>query len=459
MVYPENKTDRLLRLGNLKRILDSANKVYVWGSDDDCELFAEYITEMGIDKNIYMIDGADGIDEKNKAVVFLLTVDIETCKAMIQNLGGSAGMHPSQIIPPGVFWTYILAEKRYLIKPVDRNSIQFPVLATIDTVDMCNLDCVTCGRLVEHETGDKMSFDLFKKILDKLQFMGIKMVELYNYTEPFLNPDFYEFAKEVKNRGMNLGISSNLSLPRIKNLKEVTDLLTGGDWFVITISGLNQEIYEINHRRGKIANVIENIKSISQSSNSHRVTLRLLKFDYNHSEYKAAEELAMKYRLSLQWLDATGSPRDNRNNFKTGSKKIVEQGVSLNAYNKSYDHDGFFCRMIHGRNIVINCRGNVELCCIPFTRPYDLGSFLDQDLTVIQLKRDRHPICHKCSEKVWSQSTSVRRDFPQDETKISNVLMHGMDTLLTIRQLHPMNFYDGVKGTDDYVKNVIDSLL
>ena len=92
--------------------------------------------------------------------------------------------------------------------------------------------------------------------------MGIKQVELYNYTEPFLHPDLYEFAKEVKKRNLTLGISTNLSLKHIPKLRECVDLLTPGDWFVVTISGINEDIYNINHKGGNINNVLQNLKII-----------------------------------------------------------------------------------------------------------------------------------------------------------------------------------------------------
>ena len=134
-------------------------------------------------------------------------------------------------------------------------------------------------------------------------------------------------------------------------------------------------------------------------------------------------------------------------------KKFTEQGLACNDYNKSFDREGYYCQFIHTHNIVINCYGNVELCCGYVTRPYDLGSFLDQDICVIQMKRDMHPICHTCPIK-----TQHRVNLPQrcQPVLINNVLMHGMKELCRERELAPNNFYEGIKGTDDYLKKVVE---
>ena len=129
----------------------------------------------------------------------------------------------------------------------------------------------------------------------------------------------------------------------------------------------------------------------------------------------------------------------------------------MNSYNKVFNKEGFYCQLIHSRNITINARGNVELCCTAATRPYDLGSFLDQDITTIQVKRDLHPICHKCPSMAWSES--LKGSIPIYPDRISNVLQHGMKTMCLERQLHPMNVYNGVLGTDEYLQNCIKRLI
>lgn len=301
-----------------------------------------------------------------------------------------------------------------------------------------------------------MNFEQFKKILDKLQMMGIRQVELYNYTEPFLNPEIYDFMAEVKRRGLTLGISSNLARPHIPKLKKCVDLLEPGDWFVITISGIKQEVYEINHKRGKIADVIDNIKEISKSPKRNIVTLRLLNFDYNKGELEPAKNLAKQYGLSFQHYLAMGDPVNEPYAAQKERKQALDAGISYENYDKSFYPDGFYCFFIHSRNIIINCRGNVELCCQNIQRPYDLGSFLEQDISVIQMKRDMHPVCRSCTYHTTEESKTISQIYPVDPQKASNILEHGMKTACLQRRFAPKAFFRDISGTKDFLTKAIE---
>ncbi len=339
MDYPESHTDRLLRLNYLKETVRTAANVYIFADQkEDFEIFALYIKEYcgeDIQAKRLLVDSIEELSTED--VVFLCLRDSEKCVHMINKLV-QRGLSPLQVIPPACYFFPAIAEKKGFICSPLKEQMQFPFLATIDIVNACNLDCSTCGKNTEQETSEKMSFELFVKILDKLQLMGIRQIELYNYTEPFLHPEIYRFMYEVKRRGLTLGISSNLSLPNIPHLKDCVDLLTRGDWFIVTISGIQQSIYEINHKHGKIINVIQNMKKIKESSKSSLVRLRLLHFDYNETELSAAKILAKECETSFEWFTASHSPFDQDNNetsVKTRSHLYESTDMQSSALSSS----------------------------------------------------------------------------------------------------------------------------
>jgi len=441
---------------DLKKCLETVNKVFLLHDDeyDVEEEFQKYLQAISPQSQIEFVGLETEIKFTKKDVVFPLFTDLQKYAALLQALI-KAGLSPLQIFSPSIFYFPFLIEKRgFIIKP-DMSNFQMPVLATIDTINVCNLNCATCTKPSWQENGERMSFELFKKILDKLQMMGIRAVELYNFTEPFLNPEIYEFMAEVKRRGLSLGISSNLSRPHIPKLKECVDLLTPGDWFVITISGVDQKIYGINHRGGKISNVIENIKEISKSANRNIVTLRLLHFDYNVGELQAAQNLAKEYGLSFQFYPAEGDPINEPYFSRKEKENLLMSGISYYDYDRSFYPDGFYCFFIHSRNIVINHKGNVELCCNTVPRPYDLGSFLEQDISVIQMKRDMHPICRSCKYHSTGEAKSISKACPVDPVKASNILRHGMETICLERAFAPKAFIPELEGTKDFVQKAI----
>lgn len=401
------RTEKSIVLANnIQYVLTQANRICFLG--EDFEVFSRWLAFWG-EYEVYCMETEEDIKElRRDDVLFLGVLNRKKVLSVLNAVIRNPKIELTQVILPEMAYMKAMAEFRGTVIPFDKNKAQLPFLATIDIVDTCNLQCRTCPHLGVKNSGDQMDFDLFCRILDKLDLMGIKQVELYNYTEPFLHPDFLRFATEVKRHGFDLGISSNLALPDIQNLKECVDLLEGNDWFVVTISGITQEVYGINHVGGKIKNVIHNLEKISQSENSKHVCLRMLKFDYNLSEVSSAKQLADKYNMSFQWFPAIGSPFLEVP-LEKRFQKAIKKGISLKSAFEAYNTGNSYCKFIHSRNIVIDCHGNVELCCQSVARPYHMGSFLEQDISLIQLRRELSPMCYNCAFR-----NDGLKDFPLD---------------------------------------------
>lgn len=447
-----------LRDSQLKTILANANRALLIFEDSESSnvnLFENFLREINSGTKIESLHFKEDAQLNSKDVIFPLFTSFKNYVWTFNN-AVLKGVAHEQIIPPTVFYFPLLAEKNGFIKKPNLESFQLPILATIDIVNMCNLDCATCAKPAWQENNERMSFDLFTKILDKLQLIGIRFVELYNYTEPFLHPEIYKFMAEVKRRGLALGISTNLSRPNIPNLKECVDLLRDGDWFVITISGMQQKLYEINHRRGKIENVLDNLKEIAKSANRHCVHLRLLKFDYNVGELQAAVDTANKFGIGFEYYLAEGSPFEPCSARKE-RKDLIDKRIGFEEYSDSFSAERRYCFFIHSRNIVINHKGNVELCCQYVQRPYDLGSFLEQDISVIQLKRDMHPVCRSCKYFFTDESKTLIKDFPVDSVKANNVLIHGMKTACLERMFSPEGSLE--RRTQDFLNDAVIHFL
>lgn len=425
-------------------ILTYAHKVYLYGEDKYISIMGGYIVEhISCDLNLL----TDNVRIEARDIVFILTLDGNEFIRVAQSLMEKYHCSFMQIIPPSCFFTKLLAEMQGTILDIDLKKAQLPFLATIDIVDTCNLSCMTCRREAFLNSGGRMHISLFRRILDKLQLMGIKQVELYNYTEPFLHPNIYEFAQEVKKRNLALGISTNLSLKNIPHLKDCVDLLTPGDWFVVTISGVNKDIYDINHRGGNIDNVIRNLNIIAESDRKKLVILRLLRFDYNEGEVFEAKKLADKLGISFQWMPADGNPfLSNEEMEKLRSK--VTKGISFKHHNSLFDDDMSYCPFIHKRNIVINHLGNVEQCCQRVTRPYDFGAFLEQDISVIQMKREFSALCCDCRERYELPDDVL---FAVDADKVRLLMNNAMNTLGIIKKLSPVSLYKGIKSNSEYM--------
>lgn len=433
---------------DLWEILRYADRVYLYGEDKYVGIMGKYIAEhISCDLNLL----TDDARVEPNDIVFILTLDDDEFTRVAQSMIDKYHCSLLQLIPPACFFTKVLAEVQGTVLDIDLKKVQLPFLANIEIVDNCNLSCLTCRRDAFMSSAGRMDIDLFRRILDKLQLMGVWKIEMYNYTEPFLHPDIYEFVKEVKKRNLILNLSTNLSLKNIPHLKDCVDLLTPDDLMIVTISGIRKDVYEINHRGGNIDNVINNLHIIAKSSSKKSVRLRLLKFDYNKGELLAAKKLAAELGLSFEWQPAFGNPFGiNKDSEKLRAK--INNGISLKQHNYLFDDGMKYCRFIHSRNIVLNYLGNVEQCCQTVTRPYDFGSFLEQDISVIQMKREFSALCCDCTERYTGLPSE--KIYPVDADKVRVLMNNAMNTLGIIKNLSPVSLYEGIKSNSEYMADV-----
>jgi len=172
---------------------------------------------------------------------------------------------------PKRFLNYLLANlecKMGRLRPISR-----PYYAFIDPSTVCNLKCPLCptgtgapgrSRKCLMKLGD------FKKAVDALSEC-LYIVYLYNWGEPFLNPEIFEMIEHTKSRRLLAFLSSNLNV-RIENFGEKV-VKSGLDWLYASIDGTDQKTYE-GYRRGgsyslamsNLADVIEAKKRLGSST-------------------------------------------------------------------------------------------------------------------------------------------------------------------------------------------------
>lgn len=273
------------------------------------------------------------------------------------------------------------------------------MLLYVDTIDACNLKCPTCvrGSRALPNTGEKMPLAMFRLIVAKAKDDGdVHQVDLFNWIEPFLNKNLHEYTNVVKDAGLPCGISSALSLPRIHNLEET---LVNTNTLTVSVSGLDQEIYEVNHVGGNIDYVKNHLETISRLLRTGAiktlVNLRFLKFDYNSDQEKKLLDYASNLGLSFEVLLASGHPIKWALDDQAGEP--VRDRLAHFSAERPHEGHGHVCPLIF-EHVAINHAGDVYLCCaygnFEFLR---IGPYLELSKEEILLRRYTHPMCNSCA--------------------------------------------------------------
>lgn len=136
-----------------------------------------------------------------------------------------------------------------------------PVFLQIEPSSICNYYCPMCPRQSIQIKREKelLSYELFHKLLqetgDNLIFLA-----LWNYGEPFLNPDLFKMIKLAKKYHIITGISSNGSMLNENIINELLD--SGIDYLIFSIDGADKNTYEQYRKGGDFNKVIMNIKKL-----------------------------------------------------------------------------------------------------------------------------------------------------------------------------------------------------
>lgn len=287
------------------------------------------------------------------------------------------------------------------------------MLLYVDVIDACHLKCPACVRGVRAfpNTSTKMPLDMFDRIVHKAKSDGAYRVSIFSWIEPFLCRNLHEYIKIVKNYGLECGVSSTLSL---RNINEFESALRHIDLLTISISGYEQEIYEINHRGGRIAWVKDNLAKLSMLKRSGKTkvnaTLRMLSFDYNAEEEPKLRYYAAGLGINFEVLRASGHPQRMPQSSNERDELLKRLAAPFDT--GWQQQSGKLCPLIF-EHITVNANGDVYQCTAYGN--FDIlkiGSYLKLSREDILFRRISQPICRSCT---W-----VRRDVTGDE----RILLH-----------------------------------
>jgi len=257
-----------------------------------------------------------------------------------------------------------------------------------------------------------MSTTEFEKIINKAKDEGYNSIGLYNWMEPFMCTNFYEYVAIVKKFGLSCSTSSNLSIDPTKFEIIEKTLMSNLDSLIISVSGFRQDTYAINHSNGNIFWVKENIektsKVIKYKNLNTNIRLRFIKFDYNTEDEILLEEYAKSLDINFESIPGVGDPR--KPNSFNHEQIFIDRIINVN-YKRIYELKGTVCPLIF-EHIAIDSNSEVYLCCaFPYYNCLKIGKYLNLTKEDILLQRYNHTHCLSCNWPRKALSESNKNDI------------------------------------------------
>jgi len=270
-----------------------------------------------------------------------------------------------------------------------------PVIAQVEPANFCNLSCPLC--LTTSETGSRpkalLPFNTFKKFIDEAGDY-LLLIVLWNWGEPFLNPDIFRMIAYAKSRNIVVHSSTNGNL---KFSEEKAEKLIGSglDSLVVAVDGATQETYSRYRRGGDLEQVISNIRTIvrtkrKMNSPTPRLNLRFVVMKHNENELplvrKLAEELNVDF-FTLKTVDmppALGEKLDSI--YQPGDQKYRRYEYVTGTYKRK--EKPFLC-MRPWKRITLDALGEIIMCEYEHKDILSFGNLNDGKSAISVWKGDR----------------------------------------------------------------------
>lgn len=290
---------------------------------------------------------------------------------------------------------WVIVEASIYVKP--SRPWGYPTHLQIEPDTHCNLRCVVCpvttglGRPV-----GRMDFRVFKDLIDDIGDY-VFLILLWDWGEPFLNPEINDMIAYAKGKGIKLVSSTNGHLfTKEKHVDEV--IHSGLDSLIIALDGANQDTYARYRQGGHVDMVIQAIRNIANRKQELKVphpfiNIRMVVMRHNESDIAEIGKLAQEIGVDALTLK-TFNPYDS-------DESLVPKGEGYRRFH--YLADGRTrarrrrnpCRHLWNMP-AIHWNGYVCMCTYDAHETYVLGD----------LKKD-------CFRRIWKGKDyqQIRKQF------------------------------------------------
>lgn len=166
-----------------------------------------------------------------------------------------------------------------------RRLLSSPIEIQLEPTNRCNLACGMCIRNIYKREMIDISFDNFKKIIDKLPY--VKFITLHGWGEPLLNCDLFKMINYAHGKGIITAFATNGCL--LSHDISVKLLNSGLDKLVFSIDASQDYLFNSIRKNAHLEEVISNIrylcilkKKIKNKSLRLGISTTILKENVDH---------------------------------------------------------------------------------------------------------------------------------------------------------------------------------
>jgi radical SAM protein with 4Fe4S-binding SPASM domain len=248
-----------------------------------------------------------------------------------------------------------------------------PLSISMELTNNCNLACPECSSgsgLMKRERG-YMTTELFNRVVKELR-PYLFNINLYFQGEPMLHPSFFSFVRDSKN--LHTVVSTNGHFLTCGNADKI--VRSGLGKLIISLDGMDQEIYSAYRRNGSVSTVIEGIRNIADAkkrfASSLKLEIQFLVNKLNENQIPQVKALANKFKASLSLKSMQIIKKEDIGNWLPSIGKYSRYKLKDGEYIIKNSLPDRCARLWF--NPVITWEGNVIPCCFDKNAEFVMGN-------------------------------------------------------------------------------------
>ncbi|MBU1742779.1 MAG: radical SAM protein, partial [Proteobacteria bacterium] len=147
-----------------------------------------------------------------------------------------------------------------LMRPI---TLAQPAWALIEINNNCNLDCAMCNTHLAKRPRGHMAPELFERIIDQLQALGIANPGLHTVGETFLHPDLPGLLRIARAKNYPVYLSTNAQFPRALG-RLIEDFGGAIHKIRLSIDAATEDTYRAIRRGGSFDKVLASLEAVKK---------------------------------------------------------------------------------------------------------------------------------------------------------------------------------------------------
>lgn len=273
----------------------------------------------------------------------------------------------------------------------------YPKVIEIQFHNKCNSNCLICPYKDMNYLYKKMTNKLFEKFLNEIDESKLKRIIPYLNNEPFLDTDFMDKVRQIRNKfkKLEIEISSNVSMIREEDIIEMSNLNITE--LRLSVFGYEKDTYNRMMPCLNYEKTFEKLKKISNIMSKSNTIISIVMIDngeINEQEFIGMEKMCSELGFNFErwgFLDRSDNVTYKSNNIYNEDVSYCEQNRPLERMHILSDGRVIFCCQDWSHSLVV---GNINNNTI--TEIWNSDVYNNARNSLYSKEKDSPLICKKC---------------------------------------------------------------